>query len=74
MTTTIKRKIQPSQMLQLFDSKFINIRWYELQNETEYWNTPNRESEKFQYSITVRHSEEEKAAEVFKAAIKNLNN
>ena len=69
MQTTIKRKIKPSQMIKVFDSGEVNIRWYEVLNENA---TILGRDDKTYYSIIVRHNEDENPKELFNEALSTI--
>ena len=70
MTTIIKRKLRPSEMMILFDSyQVINIRWYEVMNEKTLITGSD---DKVFYNITVRHNEDENVKTIYNNAIKYL--
>jgi len=62
METTIKRKLTTPQMQIMFESGLVNIRHYESINKVTDLDKPEY------FKIRIRHSEDEKAFAIFKAA------
>ena len=69
METTIRRKITPNKIIDLF--YLINIRFYEPYHDKDK-NRKLNYDEKIYYRIHIRHAENEKASEVFKNGLKKI--
>lgn len=69
METTIKKRFTIDQIEELFDSKLINIRFFEVQEKINY-DDPNQ---KFNYLIKIRHQEKTSIDEIINKGLKYVN-